>query len=351
MATLNRRAWSPLVGIGKAFVLSPVRWRAAGALAAIFALLLALNALNVGNSYVGRNFITAIAQRDRGQYVRFAILYVGVFAASSVTAVSLQFVQDRLALLWRDWLTRHLLHRYLAGHGFERVSAKKDIDNPDQRITEDVHTFTTTLLSFVVMIANSTLTTLAFAGVLWSITPLLFLLAVLYAALGSVFTVLLGHRLVSLNNLQLKKEADLRYGLIHVREHGAPLGERGEAQEGRRIRARLRRVVYNSRAIIRVTRNMGFFTSAYNYLVPILPIMIVAPRYLRGTVQFGVVTQSAMAFAQLLGAFSLIVAQFQSISTFAAVIRRLGSLWEELDDTGEGDRQAHPAMTTRGAPT
>jgi putative ATP-binding cassette transporter len=352
MATPNRRAWSPLVGVAKAFVLSPMRWRAAGALAAILALLLALNALNVGNSYVGRNFITAITQRDRGQYLRFAVLYLGVFAASSVTAVSLQFVQDRLALSWRDWLTRHLLHRYLAGHAFERVSAKKDIDNPDQRITEDVHTFTTTLLSFVVMVANSTLTTLAFAGVLWSITPLLLVLAVLYAALGSAFTVLLGHRLVSLNNLQLKKEADLRYGLIHVREHGAPLDERSELQEGRRIRARLRRVIHNSRAIIGVTRNLGFFTSAYNYLVPILPMMIVAPRYLRGTIPFGVVTQSAMAFAQLLGAFSLIVAQFQSISTFAAATRRLGSLWEELGDTDEGDRRAAvPAMTARGAPT
>jgi putative ATP-binding cassette transporter len=350
MGTLNPRAWSRLLAIGRAFLLSPMRWRAAGAVAAIVALLLTLNALNVANSYVGRNFITAIAQRDRAQYARFAILYIGVFAASAVTGVSQQFVQDRLALSWRDWLTRHLIHRYLSGHTFERVSANRDIDNPDERIAEDVHTFTSTLLSFVVMITNSTLTTLAFAGVLWSITPLLLLTAVLYAALGSAFTVLLGYRLVALNNLQLKKEGDLRYGLIHVREHGTPLGERGESQEGRRIRARLRRVVHNSRAIIGVTRNVGFFTSGYNYLVQILPILIVAPRYLRGTIELGVVTQSAMAFAQLLGAFSLIVAQFQSISTFAAVVRRLGSLWEEMDATDKSGSRAG-ATTMPGAPT
>jgi putative ATP-binding cassette transporter len=288
---------------------------------------------------VGRNFITAIALRDRGQYFRFAVLYMGVFAASAATGVSQQFVQDRLALSWRDWLTRHLIDRYLAGHTFDRISAKKDIDNPDQRIAEDVHTFTSTLLSFLVMIANSALTTFAFAGVLWSITPLLLLTAVLYAALGSAFTVLLGHRLVALNNLQLKKEADLRHGLIHVREHGEPLGERRERLEGRQVRARLRRVVHNSSAIIGVTRNVGFFTSGYNYLVPILPILIVAPLYLRGTIELGVVTQSAMAFAQLLGAFSLIVVQFQSISTFAAVVRRLGSLWEELEVPEEGGPQ------------
>jgi putative ATP-binding cassette transporter len=59
--------------------------------------------------------------------------------------------------------------------------------------------------------------------------------------------------------------------------------------------------------------------------------LIVAPRYLHGTVEFGVVTQSAMAFAQLLGAFSLVIVQFQSISAFAAVVRRLGSLWREMN--------------------
>jgi putative ATP-binding cassette transporter len=349
--TLKSRAWSRLVAIGRAFFRSPKRWQAAGALATIAALLLTLNGLNVANSYVGRNFITAIAQRDRGQYLRFAVLYLCVFAASAVTGVSQQFVQDRLALSWRNWLAGRLIARYVSGRTFERVNASENIDNPDQRITEDVHTFTSALLSFAVMIANSTLTTIAFAGVLWSITPLLLLSAVLYACFGSALTILLGFRLVTLNNRQLKNEADLRYGLIHLREHGEPLGERGRAREGRRIRARLRRVVHNSRVMIGVTRNVGFFTSGYNYLVPILPLFIVAPLYLRGTIEFGVVTQSAMAFAQLLGALSLIVAQFQTISNFAAVLRRLGTLWEEIEASDQGRPQAVSGTMISDAPT
>jgi putative ATP-binding cassette transporter len=174
---------------------------------------------------------------------------------------------------------------------------------------------------------------------------------VLYACLGSALTILLGFRLVTLNNRQLKNEADLRYGLIHLREHGEPLGERGKAREGRRIRARLRRVIHNSRVMIGVSRNVGFFTSGYNYLVPILPVFIVAPLYLRGEIEFGVVTQSAMAFAQLLGALSLIVAQFQTISTFAAVLRRLGTLWEEMDASDRGGPQAVSRTMISDAPT
>ena len=348
MASLNQRTWTRLVVVGKAFFLSRMRWLAARDVVAIVALLLSLNALNVANSFVGRNFVTAIAQRDPQGYFHFAILYVVVFAASTVAGVSQQFVQDRLALCWRDWLTRHLIDRYLSGHAFDRIRSNKDIDNPDQRIAEDVRTFTSTLLSFAVMIANSTLTTLAFAGVLWSIDPLLFLTAALYAALGSGFSFVVGYQLVGLNNLQLKKEADLRFSLIRVREHEEPLGESAERQEGRRILGRLRRVVHNGRAIIGVSRNVGYFTSGYHYFVQILPILIVAPLYLRGTIEFGVVTQSAMAFAQLLGAFSLVVAQFQAISTLAAAIHRLGSLWEELDGTGP---EAIPEAILSGIPT
>ncbi len=331
MAGVRWHAWSRVVGLTKPFFVSHMRWRAAAFIGVLALLLVALNVLNVVNSYVGRNFMTAISRRDHEQYFRFTLLYLGVFAVSAVVGVFYQYVQDRLALLWRYWFTQHLIDRYLSGHMFDHISAKKGIDNPDQRIAEDVRTFTSNLLSFAVMIINSTLTTFAFAGILWSIMPALLGTAVLYAAVGSVLTIVLGHRLVHLSNLQLKKEADLRYGLIHVREHGEqPVDQRGQPQEARRVRARLRRVVTNSLAMIRVSRNVGFFTSKYNYLVPVLPVMIVAPRYLRAEIEFGVVSQSAMAFAQLMGAFSLIVAQFQSVSTFAAVIQRLGALWEEM---------------------
>jgi vitamin B12/bleomycin/antimicrobial peptide transport system ATP-binding/permease protein len=181
-----------------------------------------------------------------------------------------------------------------------------------------------------VMIVNALLTTFAFAGVLWSIAPPLLLTAIVYAAVGSVLTVVLGRRLVGLNNLQLKKEGDLRHGLIHLQEDVALVMAPGELYR-HRVHGLLRRVIRNSRAIIAVTRNLGFFTSGYNYMVPIIPILIVAPRYLHRQIEFGIVTQSAMAFAQLHGAFSLIVAQFQSLSAFTAVVRRLGSFWEEME--------------------
>jgi vitamin B12/bleomycin/antimicrobial peptide transport system ATP-binding/permease protein len=105
----------------------------------------------------------------------------------------------------------------------------------------------------------------------------------------------------------------------------------GEGEQKSRLGQRLARLVENFRAIIGVSRNLGFFTTAYNYLPQLIPVAVVAPLYIRGEVEFGVVTQAAMAFSQVLGAFSLIVTQFQEVTAYAAVIGRLGSLWEATE--------------------
>jgi putative ATP-binding cassette transporter len=147
-----------------------------------------------------------------------------------------------------------------------------------------------------------------------------------------LLAIALGRPLIGLNYVQLDKEANFRAGLVHV-------GQNAESivlfrREGRlrvRLLHRLEELTANFRRIIAVNRNLGFFTTGYNYLIQIIPTLIVAPLYIRGEIEFGVITQSAMAFAQLLGAFSLIVTQFQSISSFAAVVARVGSLMEAMD--------------------
>jgi putative ATP-binding cassette transporter len=97
-----------------------------------------------------------------------------------------------------------------------------------------------------------------------------------------------------------------------------------------RLHERLRAVVGNTKAIISVTRNLGFVTVGYNYLIQLVPLLVVAPLYHQGKVEFGVVTQSAMAFSQVIGAFSLIVTQFEALSSFAAVNERLNTIWEAI---------------------
>jgi putative ATP-binding cassette transporter len=310
-----------------------------GLLALVIGLLLTISGLNVVISYVGRDFMTAIAERDpRGIYL-FALLYLAVFAASAVAGGFEQYVELLLGLRWREWLTRYFFQRYLASRAYHRINAQKEVDNPDERISNDINLFTTTTLSFLVMTTTSVMTVVAFVGVLWSITPWLVLAGVLYPVLGTALVVLTGRRLVRLNNLQLKKEADFRFALVHVRARAdaIALGQ-AEQQEQPRLERRLQALVVNCERIIRILRNLKFVRGGYNYLDQLIPVLIVAPLFLAGQVEFGVIAQASIAFSQIFNAFSLIAEQYQNLATFAAVVGRVGTLDEAIAASAEPSR-------------
>jgi len=330
--TITRATWSRLWQAVRDFANCEVGGRARGLFALLIMLLLAFNGLNVMNSYVGRDFITAISDRDSARFTWEAVTYLGVFGASAVIGAFNSFSEQRLDLLWRQWLTGRLLTAYLEGRAYYRLSATGVLTSPDERIAEDVRAFTATTLSFVLMLSNATVTVVAFSGVLWSISHALFVVAVLYAACGSALTVLFGRPLVWLNYNQLDKEADFRANLVHVQQNAESIALLHREEEiGARLRRRFDDLVANMRRTIGVNRNLAFFTNGYNYLIQIIPALLVAPLFFRGEVEFGVITQSAMAFSTLVGALSLVVTQFQSISSFAAVVSRLGSLVDAME--------------------
>src|SRR5215813_4481440 len=131
---ITRLTWSRFGRAVKDFANCEVGWRARGLFAALIALLIVFNALNVLNSYVGRDFMTAISNRDSAGFIRQAIYYVGVFGASTVVGAFYSFSEQRLGLLWREWLTRELLTTYLDRRAYYRLSVAGVLTNPDERI-------------------------------------------------------------------------------------------------------------------------------------------------------------------------------------------------------------------------
>lgn len=244
-----------------------------------------------------------------------------------------RYTEERLGLLWRQWMTHHLVKRYFFNRAYYRLRSSDTIDNPDQRIAEDVKNFTTTTLSFMLIFLNSSVTLVAFSGVLWSISGSLFLVLIAYAVLGTGLSILIGRRLVGLYYHQYQREADFRYGLIRVRDNAESIAfYRGEKREHRDLVHRFAEVVNNTLSIIGWNRNLAFFTTSYNYAALTLPTLVVAPMFMRGEVSFGVVTQAGGVFAQVLAALSLIITQFERLSSFTAGVSRIGSLWQELDE-------------------
>ncbi len=359
-SSLNRQTARRLVRAVRDLLSSEVRRQVIGLLVLLAIFALSVNGLNVLNSYIGRDLMTAIVAHDMAGFIRLMTIFVAVFVAMTAAAVLYRFSEERLGLLWRSWLTKRVTARYLDRRTYLRVRESDQIDNPDQRIAEDIRSFTTTTLSFALMFLNAILAVVSFSGVLWTISPLLFGAAVGYAAFGTLMTILLGRPLVWLNYAQSGLEADFRATLIHVRENAEWVAvSRREARLSQRLLGRIDELVQNFRRITSVNRNLAFFTTGYNYLIQIIPTLVVAPQFIRGNVEFGTITQSAIAFTQLLGAFSLIVNQFGSLSSFAAVVARLAGFAETVEtidvdrpaiETVEsGDRVAYEGLTLRAS--
>jgi putative ATP-binding cassette transporter len=330
LLSFSRRTWKSFVLNLKLFARSEEVGRKAKLLsAALILFLLAINVLNVTISYISRDFMTAIEDRNRPEFIRMALTFIGAMASITIVSVIYTYTEQTLGLLWRSWATKQSIFGYANQRVYYRLKAKGEIGNPDQRIADDIRTYSTTTLSFMLILLNASLTVIAFSGVMWSISPALFVVSVLYAATGTFLTFIIGRPLARLNYDQLDKEANLRSSLIYMRGNAESLAI--SRREGHLIQLNLknlRDLVANFRRIIAVSRNVNFFTTWYNWLIQIIPVLIIAPLFIEGKVQFGVISQSAIAFAQLLGAFSIIVTQFQSISSYTAVVARLAALVE-----------------------
>jgi len=106
---------------------------------------------------------------------------------------------------------------------------------------------------------------------------------------------------------------------------------RGEARERINLLQRFAAIFGNTKKLIIWNRNLSFFTTGYNYLALIIPTLVAAPLYLTGQIEFGVITQAAGAFGQVLAAFSVAITQFERLSAYAAGVTRIESLWDFLD--------------------
>lgn len=314
------------------------RWQQWGLLTLLLLLLLSVSGMNVIISYVGNFFTTALAEKDAPTFWRFFWVYAGVFAIATPFTVYYKYVQDLLGLRWREWMTNNFLGEYFNNRAYYEINSEADIDNPDQRISEDIKNFTKTSLEYLLLVLGSVIDVLAFTGILWALSRNLAIFLLIYALFGTVIVAFLARKLISLNFIQLRREADFRYGLVHVRDNAESIAfYQGESQEQGQLGRRFLDVVRNFNFLIGWQRNLAFFRTPYRFLTYILPEIILAPMLFSGNIKFGDITQAGFAFSQIFAAFALVVLQINDLSSFAAGINRLETFEEALN------AQANPA--------
>jgi len=213
-----------------------------------------------------------------------------------------------------------------AGRHFRKyLTFSTHIDNPEQRLTEDINSFTSRSIYFLLIFIETALQIVAFSGVLWLISHTLVWFLLLYAIAGTILTTILFCRpLVGLNFFQLRNEADFRYSLIRVRENAESVAfYRGEERELRYSLGRFDDVIANSRRLINWQFFLNIFQFAYTSSTLINPGIILVPRVMSGELEIGVVVQATGAFAKVFGALNVVVSKFDQLSYFTAGVGRL----------------------------
>ncbi len=332
------------------FVWKFQRWKGRakqwGLLSLLLLFSIMVSGLNVVISFTIRFIDTALVDKDESTFWLFLGVYGGVFVVGTAIVVIYRYCQKLLGVYWREWVTKNILQRYLDNRAYYQINAQKQIDNPDQRISEDIQSFTRTSLTLLLSLLDSVITLVSFVGVLWAISSSLSLVLVGYALFGTVVTVLLGRRLIGLNYNQLQREADFRYGLVHLRDNAESIAfYGGESQELESVGQRFSRAIRNYHLLIGWQRNLDFFTTGHSYFVRILPYLVVAPLYLAGETDFGAIGQATVAFFQIFNALTVIIDQFDLLTAFAAGINRIAAFDETLTDFDQG-ATAESAETT-----
>ena len=304
------------------------RWLPWLLLGVIALLLLVLNGINVGISFIARNIDNAQVAYDEQGFWRIISIY-GFCLILALPIRTLQnYIIPKLGLLWREWLSKRLLDRYMSDRAYYQLNpndeSNAEVDNPDQRISEDARNFTGTSLDFVVGVLEALLTFFSFIIVLWSISKSLTLALIIYAIGGTTLIIFIGRKLVKLNYQQLKLEADFRYGLVHIRDNAESIAfYKGEVQESQEAQRRLGGAIQNFDRLIIWQALINMIRRSYDYLSRFLPWIVIAPIYFAKKVDFGVFSQASIAFGMVFGSVSFIVNNIDQLAAFSASINRL----------------------------
>lgn len=312
-------------------------------------LLLVVIGMNLGLVYLlvllnqwNNAFYNALQNKDYAQFKTQLVQFMGLAFTYIAVAVYQIYLRQMLQIRWRRWLTDAFMAEWLAHRTYYRIELSSDgTDNPDQRIQEDVNSFTAVTLGLALDFMKSVVTLFSFVTILWglsgafavtlggteySIPGYMVWFALGYAIVGTWLAHKLGRPLIGLNYNQQRFEADFRYGLVRLRENAEGVAfYRGEDDERRALNERFAHVVANFRGLMNCGKRLNWFTNVYDQLAVIFPFVVAAPRFFSGNLQLGGLMQTASAFGRVQDALSWFVSAYSTLAEWKATADRLTS--------------------------
>lgn len=338
--------------IARLYWLGEEKWRALSLLGILLVLSLSSTVLGVIFNQKRGDIISALSAKSPDRFWESVVTYLLILVIYVPLVAGFAYIQNKLGLYWRRWLTQYMVSRYLSDRAFYQIgNFKTDIDNPDQRIAQDINNFCLGSLSFILIILSSTFDVIGYSTSLWQISKLLVLFLLLYALTITIATIwFFGKKLVRLNFEQLKKEANYRFSLVRLRENSESIAfYQGEIQEEQKLSEQFQEIFDNfNKLILWRDLNLGLFSNTVQFLPFVIPSIIVGMQVLSGETEVGKVTEAIGAFLSIFFSLNVIVSQFDFLTGFTAGIDRLYSFWEYMNLENQNIRRIDkPVIDTR----
>jgi putative ATP-binding cassette transporter len=329
-----------LTAVSQFWAIAKLYWvgnqkRGAISLLGVLAVLLFANTqVKVFLNTIQGNLISDLSSRDSVRFWQnILVAFAGIIVFGFLNS-GYGYLREIIGLYWRKWLTHDLLNQYFQNRAFYELSNfDKEIDNPDQRISEDVANFCQQSIVFLVNCLESIFVVIAFSVILWSISPNLVFVLIIYSILAYTITIAFyGKKLTQLNSEQLKKEANFRFSLVRIRENSESIAfYNGIFQESNKVKIIFNQVFKNFQKLILWSEvYLNIFKYQFGYLPWIIPALILGNQVLSGNTEVGKVTEAGGAFGQVAFSVNLIMYQFEKFTKFAAAINRLYVFHEYL---------------------
>ena len=327
---------------------SEERWIAIALLAGAIGLTLASVTVNVAFSEWNRRFYDSLQNKDEAAFWTEMGNFGWIAALAIAFGVARGLVSPYLRLRWRRWLTGHYLDHWLDGRGYYRIELERKVDNADQRISEDLRLLGFYTMTLLLGLISAVATLISFLFILWQLSGPMSLAfigldvvipgymvwaALIYAFLGTWLANLVGRRLIPLNFLQQRYEANFRFGLMRVRENAEGIAlYSGEPRENAVLEERFTDVFNNAWRVLVTEMQLVFYQIGYGQLAIIFPYLVTAPRFFAGAITLGVVMQTAQAFGQVQTALSFFIDNYTNVAELRAVMDRLKGLQTAIDE-------------------
>jgi len=342
MNVFDSQFWQQLLAIAKPYWYPvneearrlPELLRSWSTLAILLFLLVLFNSINAYSSYINRDLIDVLEEKDFKTFFRLLLIYASLFAAMAPILAFSEYLRKILALDWYKWLTNYILDKYFQNRSYYKINFQPEIENPDQRISQEIEPIPSMTLEIAIILIAKIIEIIAFLGIIWSISQLAAFIVIAYSILGNIFIIFLSQQLTKMNVDKLESEGDYRYTLAHFRNNAESIAFfQGEAQEASLVKQKLTNVIENSERMIGWQRNLELFAIGYQSFLYVFPFLTIAPLYFYDQIELGEVSQASIACAQYAGALSVIVQQFGNLGPFASLVNRLAAFSDALTAT------------------